>query len=147
MDLVRWQPFNGLDRMHSRINQLFDEAFDHSSEYSSASDSWYPPVDILESRDAYLIRAEMPGMKKEDINVEFADGALTLSGERKFDELAAGVEYHRNERRSGKFMRGFHLPRKIKQDDLKATFTDGILEIHIPKSDEAKPKQIAINLN
>jgi HSP20 family protein len=91
MDLVRWEPFNGLDRLQSRINEFFDEAFGRSRAYptSAATGAWYPPVDILESRDAYLIRAELPGMKKEDINLELRDGAVTLSGERKFDEPAA----------------------------------------------------------
>lgn len=148
MDLVRWEPFNGLDRFHSRINELFDEAFGRSREYTSPTTGvWYPPVDILESRDAYLIRAELPGMKKEDINLEFRDGAVTLSGERRFDQPAEGVDYHRNERVAGKFMRSFHLPLTIKQEELKATYRDGILEIHVPKSEEAKPRQIAINLN
>ena len=148
MDLVRWEPFNGLDRIHSRINQIFDEAFGRSREYTTpANNAWYPPVDILESRDAYLIRAELPGMKKEDINLEFRDGAVTLSGERKFDMPADGVEYHRNERVAGKFMRSFYLPLTIKQEELKATYRDGILEIHVPKSEEAKPKQIAIKMN
>jgi HSP20 family protein len=150
MDLVRWEPFDGLNGIHSRITRLFDEAFGPSREYAtrnSPSQSWYPPVDVLESREAYLIRAELPGIKKEDINLEFRDGAVTLSGERKFDEPADGVEYHRNERVAGKFMRSFYLPLTIKQEELKATYRDGILEIHVPKSEEAKPKQIAINLN
>jgi len=148
MDLVRWEPFNGLDRIQSRINEFFDEAFGHSRAYpTSATGAWYPAVDILESRDAYLIRAELPGMKKEDINLELRDGAVTLSGERKFDEPAAGVEYHRAERVAGRFFRSFYLPRTIKQEDMRATYRDGILEIHVPKADEAKPKQIAISVN
>jgi HSP20 family protein len=148
MDLVRWEPFNGLDRIQSRINEFFDEAFGRSRAYpTSATSTWYPPVDILESTDSYLIRAELPGMKKEDINLEFRDGAVTLSGERKFDEPAAGVEYHRAERVTGKFLRSFFLPQTTKQEDTRATYRDGILEIHIPKADEAKPKQIAISVN
>jgi HSP20 family protein len=148
MDLARWEPFNGLDRLQTRINEFFDEALGRSRAYpTSAATAWYPPVDILESRDAYLIRAELPGMKKEDINLEFRDGAVTLSGERKFDEAAAGVEYHRSERVAGKFFRSFYLPQQIKQEDMKATYRDGILEIHVPKAEEAKAKQITINVN
>jgi HSP20 family protein len=107
----------------------------------------YPPVDILESGDAYLIRAALPGMKKEDISLESRDGAVTLSGERKFDELAAGVEYHRAECVAAKFSRSFYLPQTTKQEETKATYRDGILEIHIPKADEAKARQIAITVN
>lgn len=148
MELVRWEPFNGLDRIQSQINTFFDEAFGRSRAYpTSATSAWYPLVDILESRDAYLIRAELPGMKKEDINLELRDGAVTLSGERKFDEPAAGVEYHRAERVAGKFFRSFYLPQTIKQEDMRATYRDGILELHVPKADDAKPKQIAISVN
>jgi HSP20 family protein len=149
MDLVRWEPFNGLERLQSRMNEVFDEAFGRLRSYPTATtaSTWYPPVDILESADAYLIRAELPGMKKEDINLEFRDGAVVLSGERKFNEPAAGVEYHRSERLAGKFLRSFYLPLTVKQEDVKATYRDGVLEIHIPKADEAKPKQIAISVN
>jgi HSP20 family protein len=148
MDLVRWEPFDGLNKMQSRINALFDEVFDrangHLPTYSHES---YPPVDILESRDSYLIRAELPGIKKEEISLEFKESVLTLSGEKKFEEPAEGVTYHRSERASGKFTRSFHLPQAIKQECISATFRDGILEVHVPKADEAKPKQIAISVN
>jgi HSP20 family protein len=147
MELMRWEPFNGLERVQSRINDFFDEAFGHARPYQTNSASnWYPRVDVLESGDAYLLRAELPGMKKEDIHVEYRDGAVTLSGERKLDEPAAGVEYHRVERTAGKFFRSFYLPQLVKYDDVKATYRDGILEIRIPKADEAKPRQIAINV-
>jgi HSP20 family protein len=148
MEVVRWEPFNGLDRLQSRINEFFDEAVGRGRGSQGLGTSvWYPPVDILESKDSYLVRAELPGMKKEDINLEYRDGAVTLSGERKFDEPAAGVEYHRTERVAGKFLRSFYLPQTIKQEGMRATYRDGILEIHIPKADEAKPKQIAISIN
>ncbi len=148
MDLVRWEPFDGLNRFQSRINELFDETFGRSRmSPTSSTGLWYPPVDILESKDSYLIRAELPGMKKEDVNLEVQEGALTLSGERKLEEPANGVEYHRIERVAGKFSRSFYLPQTIKQDGIKATFRDGILEVHVPKADEAKPKQISISVN
>ncbi len=149
MELVRWEPFEGLNRIQSRMNELFEETFGRArSAYSSAGPGvWFPPVDILESRDSYLIRAEVPGMKREDFNLEVQNGSLTLSGERKFEEPANGVEYHRVERLSGKFSRSFYLPQTVKSDGIKATYRDGILEIHVPKADEAKPKQIAISVN
>jgi len=148
MELVRWEPFDGLTRFQSRINELFDETFGQSrTTPTSTTGLWYPPVDILESKDSYLIRAELPGMKKENVHLEVQEGTLTLSGERKFDEPASGVEYHRVERVTGKFSRSFYLPQTIKQDSIKATFKDGVLEVHVPKADEAKPKQIAISVN
>jgi HSP20 family protein len=104
-------------------------------------------VDILESKDGYLLRAELPGMRPEDFNLEVKDGTLTVSGERKFDEAANGVQYHRAERTAGKFSRSFSLPQTVKSEEIKATYRDGILEIFVPKAEEAKPKQISISVN
>jgi HSP20 family protein len=148
MELVKWEPFESLGKIQSRINDLFEESFGRSRpDRAPMSGVWYPPVDILESKDAYLIRAELPGMKKEDFHLELKDGTLTLSGERKLQEAANGVEYHRVERLSGKFSRSFYLPQTVKHDGIKATYRDGVLEVYVPKADEAKPKQIAINVN
>jgi HSP20 family protein len=148
MELVRWEPFDGLNRLHSRINDLFDENFGRARALPSATTGvWLPPVDILESKDAYLIRAELPGMKKEDFNLEVNDGPLTLSGERKAESLTDGVEYHRNERIHGRFSRSFYLPQTVKQEEIRANCRDGMLEIHVPKVEEAKPRQIAISGN
>ena len=148
MELVRWEPFEGLGRLHSRINDLFDGHVGRPRALPSATaGAWLPPVDILESKDAYLIRAELPGMKKEDFNLEVNDGSLTVSGERKPEGLSDGVEYHRSERMHGRFSRSFYLPQTVKQDGIKATYRDGILEIHVPKAEEAKPRQIAISVN
>ena len=148
MELVRWEPFEGLSRLHSRINDLFDESVGRARAMPSATAGvWLPPVDILESKDAYLIRAELPGMKKEDFDLAVNDGTLTLSGERKTEALTNGVEYHRTERVHGRFSRSFYLPQTVKQDGIKATYRDGILEIHVPKAEEAKPRQIAISVS
>jgi HSP20 family protein len=148
MELVRWEPFEGLHRIQSRINDLFDDAFGRSrAQQGATAGVWYPPVDILESKESYLIRAELPEMKKEDFNLEVNDGTLTLSGERRFEEPASGVEYQRVERVAGKFSRSFYLPQTVKQDGIKATYRDGILEVYVPKAEEAKPRQIAISAN
>lgn len=148
MELVRWEPFEGLNGIHHRMNELFEEAFGRSRPSQAAGNAaWWPAVDILESKDGYLLRVELPGMKREDFNLEVKDGTLTLTGERRFEETANGVEYHRVERVAGKFSRSFSLPRTVKSSEIKATYRDGILEIHVPKADEAKPKQIAIGVN
>jgi len=148
MDLVRWEPFNGLTRMQSRINALFDEAFDRTNGHLQAhTGEWLPVVDILESRNSYLIRAELPGMKREEVGLEFKVETLTLSGEKKSEAPAEGATYHRAERVSGKFSRSFHLPQTIKPEDITANYRDGILEIHVPKAEEMKSKQIAISVN
>src|ERR687887_15926 len=146
MELVRWEPFANFSNLRSVFSDLFDDNFDRSGMQPNIS-KWYPAVDVLESKDSYLIRAELPGMKREDFNLEVHDGSLTLSGERKFEEPANGVEYHRVERVAGKFSRSFYLPQTVKSDAIKATYRDGILEIHVPKAEEAKPRQIAISVN
>ena len=138
-DLARWEPFDGL------INNFFEDTWRRPPQFAVAV--WYPPVDIFESKDSYLIRAELPGMKKEDFNLELDEGTLTLSGERKAAEPAEGVAYHRAERLAGKFTRSFHLPQTVAQDGIKATYRDGILEVHVPKAEEAKPKKITVNVN
>ena len=145
MDLVRWEPFEGLNSIQSRIDDLLEETFGRSRRPQAGV--WHPPVDIVESKDSYLIRAELPGMKKEDFNLELKDGTLTLSGERKLEEPANGVEYHRAERLAGKFTRSFFLPQTVKHDGIKATYKDGILEVYVPKAEEAKPTQISVSIN
>jgi HSP20 family protein len=146
MELVRWEPFEGLNRIHSRLNHLFDESFGRSWA-EPTSTKWYPAVDVLESKDSYLIRAELPGMKREDINLEVKDGTLILTGERKSDKPAEGVEYRHVERVDGKFMRSFSLPQTVKQDAIQATYKEGILEVRVPKVEEVKPRQIEISVH
>jgi len=146
MELVRWEPFAGFGDVRSAFNDLFDENFDRSSARPSTS-KWYPAVDVLESKELYLIRAELPGMKREDIKVEVKDGTLVLSGERKSEKPAEGVEYRHAERVAAKFWRSFSLPETVKQDAIEATYKDGILEIRVPKAEEAKPRQIEISVH
>jgi HSP20 family protein len=143
MELIRWEPFDGLNKIQSRINDLFGESFDRSwMNWNSAT--WYPPVDVLESKDSYVLRAELPGMKKEDFNLEVKDGMLTLSGERKSEKTTDDVKYRTVERVEGRFSRSFSLPETVKHDGIQATYKDGILEIHVPKAEEAKPRRIEI---
>jgi HSP20 family protein len=147
MELTIWQPF-GFDRFHSRINDLFDESLGRSrGSATSARSIWSPPVDVLESTDSYLVRAELPGMNKEDFNLEVKDGVLTLSGERKLEAPVNGVEYRSVERFAGKFSRSFYLPQTVKQDGIQATYRDGVLEIRVPKMEHVKARQITINVN
>jgi HSP20 family protein len=146
MEVVAWTPFESLNRVQSRINNLFDESFGRSWSNAAPSRVWYPAVDILESKEAYLLRAELPGMNKEDFNLELKEGTLTLTGERKPTKPAEGVEYRTVERVNGKFVRSFTLPESVKHDGIQATYKDGILEIRVPKAEEAKPRQIQISV-
>ena len=144
MELIRWEPFAGLGNLRS-VFDLFDERSDHTARPSVSKG--HPAVDVLESKDAYLVRAELPGMKKEDIKVEIKDGALVLSGESKSEKPAEGVEYRHVERVAAKFWRSFSLPETAKQDGIEATYKDGILEIRVPKAEQAKPRQIEVSVH
>jgi HSP20 family protein len=129
---------------------MFDELFDGPTRApwdQAESGKWYPAVDVLESKDAYLIRAELPGMKREDINLEIKDGTLTLSGERKAEQLAEGVQHRHVERVNAKFWRSFTLPETIKHDGIEAVYKDGVLEVRLPKIEEVKPRQIEISVH
>jgi HSP20 family protein len=143
MQLVRWEPYTSFGNLRSVFDDLFDGNFDRSR----GQQSKYPAVDVLESKDAYLVRAELPGMKKEDIKVEVQDGTLTISGESKSETPAEGVEYRHVERVATKFWRSFSLPEIAKQDSIEAAYKDGILEIRVPKAEEAKPRQIEISVH
>ena len=143
MELVRFEPFARLGNVHSLFNELFDGG--RSSARPSAR-QWHPAVDVLESKDAFLIRAELPGMKREEIKLEIKDGNLILSGETKSEQPAEGVEYRHVERVAAKFWRSFALPETANPEGIEATYKDGILEIRVAKVEETKPRQIEINV-
>ena len=144
MELVMWDPFASLNRLESHFNELFGDGSTRPWLQASGG-NWRPAVDVLESKDAHLIHAELPGMNKEDFNLEVKDGVLTLTGERKPEQPADGVEYRSVERVSGKFVRSFSLPKTVNHDGIMATYKDGILEIRVPKAEEAKPRQITVH--
>src|SRR6516165_5048563 len=144
MELVRWEPFMNFGNLQSVLNDWFDS---DRSPAQPRSSTWYPAVDVLEEKDAYLIQVELPGIKKEDIHVELKDGNLVLSGERKTEKLADGVKYRHAERVATKFWRSFSLPETIKQAAIEAIYKDGVLEVRIPKAEEAKPRQIEISVH
>ncbi len=143
MELVRWQPFGHFDSLDAELSELLQDSFNRLQ--VGTNGGWTPPMDIVESKEAYIIRAELPGMNKEDINVELNDGTLTLSGERKPQEPAEGVEYRRTERVNGKFVRTVVLPKTVNQTAIQASYIDGVLEIQVPKAEEAKPRQITVH--
>jgi HSP20 family protein len=139
-----WEPFASLNRIESHINEMFGNGATRPW-VQAGHGSWRPAVDVLESKDAYLIRAELPGMKKEDFNLEVKEGILTLTGERNAEKLAEGVQYRSVERVSGKFVRSFSLPKTVNHDAIEAAYKDGVLEVRVPKAEEAKPRQITVH--
>jgi HSP20 family protein len=146
MDVTIWRSFDGLNSYGSRINHLFDQTLTRPpSGQTSAKSVWSPPVDVLESKDSYLVRAELPGINKQDFNLEVKDRMLILTGQRKLEEPRSGLEYRSVERLAGKFSRSFYLPKTVQHDGIQATYREGILEIYVPKSEHAKARQIAVN--
>ena len=136
MELVRWEQVEGVNRIQSRINELFEDTFARTrAQQSAAAGVWYPPVDILESKDSYLIRAELPGMRKEDLKTEVNEGILTLSGERKLEEPASGVEYHRVERVTGG-ARHSRLPLAVEAVDVLDDVADSLEPVGHAARDE-----------
>lgn len=133
--------------LQNQLNRLFEPfARFAAGDEDLVSGTWVPPVDVAETQERILVRAEVPGMKQEDIQIEFENGLLTIRGERKIEKSDA-VTWHRVERIYGNFSRSFTLPRSVDPEKITAGYRDGILEIEVPKREEAKPKQIRISVS
>ena len=145
MTIVRWEPLRELNSLQTEMNRLFNTVFDSPSGASgNVMRRWMPPMDLVESGDHFVLRADLPGMSEEDVNVEFEDGTLTVSGERKAEHETKDEGYYRVERAFGSFTRSLTLPKGIDADAVTASFDRGVLEIRIPKPEQRKPRKIAI---
>ncbi|MCK4546760.1 MAG: Hsp20/alpha crystallin family protein [Candidatus Eisenbacteria sp.] len=144
--LVRWRPRFGL--AHSdEFDRFFDDMFQSGRGVGSSEDrAWMPCVDVAEKDSAYELKAELPGMKKEDIQVVFDDGELVLRGERKWEGEDQNGKYRRIEGRYGRFERRFALPEGVKADDVEAEYKDGILSVVLPKIEAPELKQIPVEI-
>ena len=148
MALVRWDPFRELEEVSDRLNRMFARpaASQTSGKETMIVADWTPSVDISETEQEYQIKAEIPDVKKEDVKVTVEDGVLTIQGERKHEKEEKGKKYHRIERSYGSFVRTFSLPDVIEEEKVKAEFKDGVLNLHLPKSEKAKPKAIEVKV-
>ena len=143
MAIVRWEPARELASMEiDRLNRMFSDFYGETF-----SRAWVPAVDIYET-DAHevVLKAELPDMKREDINLTFENGVLTLKGERKFEQEVKKESFQRIERRHGSFSRSFTLPNTVDAGRISAAYKDGVLTIRLPQREEAKPKQIAVSV-
>ena len=147
MNLVRWNPLREMAVLHNNFSRLFNDNLLPDRQFDSDMNlgTWNPAVDIYEEKDRFVIKAELPGLDRKDIEVDLKDRVLTLTGERSYENEVNEDNYYRKERAFGKFHRAFTLPANLNADDIKAEFTDGLLTIHIPKPEEEKPKQITIH--
>jgi HSP20 family protein len=155
MSLVRWNPARDLAAwpsnlfgMQREMNRMFDNFFsntDRSEDYALAA--WSPAVDIAEHDDQYVVKMELPGVSKEEVKITLESNILTVRGEKKQEKETKKENYHRVERSYGSFQRSFTLPTNVKNDKIDASFKDGVLNIKLPKAEEAKPKQIEVKVN
>lgn len=148
MTIVRWMdPFRELSTIQERMNQLFEDFAGRTRggrEGELGVGAWAPSVDVRESGDEFVVTAELPGLEKDQVNVEYKDGILTLRGERKQEREEKEESYHRMERSYGAFHRSFTLPGTIDEEKVSAKMKNGVLEIRLPKKEAAKPKQIKV---
>jgi len=148
MGIVRWDPFQDLISLQERMNRLFEQTLDRSrgEREGMVAATWAPAVDIYETPDSIVLQAELPGLSKEDIDIQVRDNVLTLKGERRSEKEVKEGNYLRVERAYGGFQRAFTLPAAVQADKIRAVFKDGVLDVSIPKAEEAKPKQIRIDV-
>ena len=149
MALQKWTPKN-IEKM---VEDLFEESFIPSNwmrmpslKRMKALEEFSPTVDMYDKKDEIVVKAEVPGMKKEDVKISVTDDILTIKGEMKKEEEVKKEDYYYSERSFGGFSRMLNLPAKVKADKIKAKFDNGLLEIHMPKANESKPKEVKISL-
>ncbi|MDD5385057.1 MAG: Hsp20/alpha crystallin family protein [Gallionella sp.] len=149
MNLVKWDPFRELEDVTNRLNRIFGQPLvrAESGQNMLAVADWAPSVDISETDTAYLIKGEIPGVKKEDVKVTIQDGMLTIQGERKQEKEEKGKKFHRVECSYGSFTRSFRVPGDADENSVKAEFKDGMLNVTLAKSEKAKPKSINVSVS
>jgi HSP20 family protein len=142
MSVSRWDPFQDLLAIQDEMNQVFGRA--RQGQGQGGGRMWAPALDISERKDAYVVTVEVPGVNAEDLDITLEDGLLTIQGERQFTQESTEQQFHRVERRYGSFRRSITLPSQVQADAIEASFENGVLEVVVPKAEEAKPKKISV---
>jgi HSP20 family protein len=147
-ELSTWSPFDRLSTLRDEMNRLFDISL---PAYGGREDRllgvWNPPLDVFQDKDHVFVKAELPGMKKEDIQISLQENTLTVSGERRHEKEVKEGDSYRSERFFGRFHRSVTLPVPVQTDNVKAQYKDGILTVTLAKAEEAKPKQIEVHVS
>ena len=146
MDLVKWDPFRDMEHALGRFNRFLGQPKQTGDRENVTAAEWAPAVDISESEKEFLIKAEVPGIPKESINVSIHEGILTIKGERMHEKEAKGEKFHRVERSYGRFVRSFTLPDYVEETAVLAEYQNGVLNLHLPKTEKAKPKAIEVKV-
>ncbi|HEY5610571.1 MAG TPA: Hsp20/alpha crystallin family protein [Thermoanaerobaculia bacterium] len=146
MAITRWDPFREIMQMNERMNRLYGTArgsdLDQSGELTAGD--WIPPCDVIETGDSIIVRAEIPGLKEEDIDIRLEGNLLSLRGHREFQKESEERNYHRIERSYGGFARSFTLPSGVDAENIAADYENGVLEVTLPKREESRPRQIKV---
>jgi len=143
--LSRFEPFRGATTLQDQINRLLNEAFDRTSDEANLT-TWAPAVDIYETEHELVVKADIPEIKPEELDIRVENNILTIRGERKFEKEVSENNYLRVERSYGSFSRSFSLANTVNAEAIKADYKNGVLTLSIPKREEAKPKQIKVNV-
>jgi HSP20 family protein len=151
MALIRWEPVRELNTIQNEMNRLFNTFFDAGPANGGSTGPttlrrWIPPMDLVETEDDFVLRADLPGLSEGEVKIELEDNVLTISGERKAEHEERKEGYYRVERASGTFSRSLTLPEGVDPDAVKASFEKGVLEVRIPKPEERKPRKVAISV-
>ena len=151
MAIVRWDPTRELDSLQGEMNRLFSTFFDTPTSRGAGNGNgttrrWIPAMDLVETQDGFVLKADLPGMTEGDVNVELENNVLTIAGERKTEHEAQHEGYYRIERATGAFSRALSLPEGVDAEAVTATFDNGVLTVRIPKPEQAKPRRVKIGL-
>ena len=144
MTIVRWEPLRELGSLQSEMNRLFNTVFDTPPAGNGGLRRWVPAMDLVETEDEFVLRADLPGMSEEDVKIEVEDNLLTVAGERKAEHEDRDQGFYRIERSFGAFQRSLTLPKGVNAEAVKASFDRGVLEVRIPKPEQSKPRRISI---
>ncbi|HEX2125082.1 MAG TPA: Hsp20/alpha crystallin family protein [Thermoleophilaceae bacterium] len=151
MALVRWEPVRELTSLQTEMNRLFNTFFDTPSGSGGGGNGgalrrWLPAMDLVETDEHFVLRADLPGLSEEDVSIELEDSVLTVAGERKAEHEEKKEGFYRVERSFGQFRRSLTLPDGVDADGITASFDKGVLEVRIPKPEERKPRRVAIQV-
>jgi len=141
-----WDPFSNLTDIQEEMNRLFDTSLRRASR-GDFEGAFLPAIDVVEEKETYLVKAELPGLTKDDVNVSLQDNYLTIKGEKKHEAETKEANFYRRERTYGMFTRTIELPTSVDAKKIDAQFKDGVLSVKLPKTEEAKPKEIEIKVN
>jgi len=148
MTLVRWEPVRELNSLQHEMNRLFNGFFDNPTRDAGAGSGgrWLPAMDVVETQEQFLLRADLPGLSEADVQIELEGNLLTISGERQAEHAPGEEGFYRLERASGRFSRSLTMPEGVDGDAITADFDRGVLEVRIPKPEERKPRRVSIGL-